>query len=65
MHVNRTNKDLETNIIFRTHEQAKKREYLERVFHIEYGSFTPLVFGTNGESKRFVTSLTSGADTGF
>ena len=60
-HVNsRTNKDLETNIIFRTHELAKRREYLERVLHVEHGSFTPLVFGTNGgigeESKRFVAS---------
>ena len=28
--------------------QAKKREYNERILEVENGSFTPLVFGTNG-----------------
>ena len=31
-HVNsRSNKGLESDVIFRSHEQAKKREYLERL----------------------------------
>ena len=34
--------------ILRKHEQAKKREYNERVMHIEQGTFTPLVFTTTG-----------------
>ena len=49
-----------THVNSRTNKE-KKREYLERVLHVEHGSFTPLVFGTNigmgEESKRFVASL--------
>ena len=30
------------------HEKQKKRQYLQRVVNIDRGSFTPLVFGTNG-----------------
>ena len=41
--------------------EAKKREYLERVLEIEHGSFTPLVFGTNGgmgkECTKFIKTL--------
>ena len=37
-----------TSAIFRNHEAAKKRKYLQRVLEVEQGAFTPLVFGTNG-----------------
>ena len=47
--------------IFRQHEQAKKREYLERVLRVQQGSFTPLIFGTNGglgeECQTFLKNL--------
>ena len=33
---------------FRRHEQAKKREYGERVREVEHGVFTPLVLSTTG-----------------
>ena len=38
-------KNLDTPNQFRRHEDAKKREYLERVLQVEHASFTPLVFG--------------------
>ena len=61
-HVNsKSSKNQTTKQIFRRHEQEKKREYLERVLEVEHGSFTPLIFGTNGgfgdECKRFLTLL--------
>ena len=40
---------------------AKRREYLQRVLDVENGSFTPLVFGTNGglgeECASFLSTL--------
>ena len=61
-HVNTpSNQNKNTSTIFRQHEQAKKREYNERVLEVEHDSFTPLVFGTNGgmgeECSRFVSEL--------
>ena len=61
-HVNATtNRNRDTADIFREHELAKKREYLQRVLEIQHGSFTPLVMGTNGgmgeECKKFITHL--------
>ena len=61
-HVNsESQKECDTSKIFKTHEQAKKREYLQRVIDVENGSFTPLVFGTNGgmgmECDRFLSNL--------
>ena len=61
-HVNAANQQKDnTKKIFRQHEQAKKREYMERVLQVENGSFTPLVFGTNGglgeECQRFLQTL--------
>ena len=42
-------------------EEAKKLEYLERVLEVEHGSFTPLIFGTNGgfgeECKQFLSTF--------
>ena len=50
-----------TSKIFKQHENAKKREYLERVLRVQHGSFTPLIFGTNGglgeECQRFLKTL--------
>ena len=58
-----TNQELDTDKIFKKHEDEKKREYLERILEIEYGSFTPLVLGTNGgivvECSLFVRNLAS------
>ena len=34
--------------VFKEQEDEKKREYLQWVLDVEMGSFTPLVFGTNG-----------------
>ena len=61
-HVNsKTNHTKKTTKIFHEHEQAKKREYMQRVLDIEHASFTPLVFGTNGgmgsECQKFVSAL--------
>ena len=54
-------KGMATEKIFRNHEQEKRREYMQRVIEVEGGSFTPLVFGTNGgagvESERFMSIL--------
>ena len=47
--------------VFKEREDEKKREYLQRVLDVEMGSFTPLVFGTNGgmgnECQRFLKHL--------
>ena len=37
-----------TSIIFKAQEEEKKRKYQQRVLDVEMGSFTPLVFRTNG-----------------
>ena len=34
--------------VFKEQEEEKKRKYHQRVLDVEMGSFTPLVFGTNG-----------------
>jgi hypothetical protein len=48
-HLNsKCNQGRATQIIFKEHENEKKRKYQQRVLHVEMGSFTPLVFGTNG-----------------
>ncbi|CAH3033424.1 unnamed protein product [Porites lobata] len=48
-HVNsKYNQGKETSTIFKEQEEEKKRKYQQRVLDIEMGSFTPLVFGTNG-----------------
>ena len=43
-----THQGKETSTIFKEQEEEKKRKYQQRVLDIEMGSFTPLVFGTNG-----------------
>ena len=61
-HVNsKSSKNQTTKQIFNSHEKAKKREYLQRVLEIEHGTFTPLIFGTNGgyggECQMFLSQL--------
>ena len=61
-HVNsRSNQNKSTKKIFESHEKEKKRQYNQRVIDVEQGTFTPLVFGTNGgfgeESGRFISKL--------
>ena len=50
-----------TSEVFKEQEEEKKRKYQQRVLDVEMGSFTPLVFGTNGgmgnECQRFVKHL--------
>ena len=57
-----SNRNKSTKAIFRNHELAKKREYMECVLEVEQGTFTPLVMGTNEgipgeECSRFLSQL--------
>lgn len=56
-----SSRNLDTQKQFSRHEEAKKREYLERVLEVEHACFTPLVFGTNGgvgdKCGRFLANL--------
>ena len=36
--------------IFAKHEAEKKREYNQRIMEVEHGTFSPLIFSTNGGS---------------
>ena len=61
-HVNSSSQSgLPTEKVFRQHEMAKRREYMQRILEVENGSFTPLVFGTNGglgeECTKFLGEL--------
>ncbi|XP_068723901.1 uncharacterized protein [Montipora capricornis] len=48
-HVNsKCNQGKTTSTIFKEQEEEKTRKYQQRVLDVEMGSFTPLVFGTNG-----------------
>ena len=48
-HVNsKCNQGKETSTIFKEQEEGKKRTYQQMVLDVEMGSFTALVFGTNG-----------------
>ena len=42
---------------YRRHEQAKKREYGQRIREVERGVFTPLVLSTTGGMGREVTTF--------
>ena len=42
---------------YRRHEQAKKREYGQRVREVERGVFTPLVLSTNGGMGKEATTF--------
>ena len=61
-HVNsRSNQGKPTAMLFKEQENEKKRKYQQRVLDVEMGSFTPLVFGTNGgmgvECQMFLRHL--------
>ena len=63
-HVNsQSQKHQTTAKTFRNHEMSKKREYMQCILDVENGSFTPLVFGTNGglgeECERFLSTLST------
>lgn len=45
-------KGLELSKCFKRNEEEKKRHYNERVNLVEYGTFSPLVFSTNGGMAR-------------
>ena len=42
------NQGKETSTIFKEQKEEKNRKYQQRVLDVEMGSFTPLIFGTNG-----------------
>ena len=50
-----------TSEMFKEKEEEKKRKYHQRLLDVEIGSFTTLVFGTNGglgnECQRFLKHL--------
>ena len=61
-HVNsQSNQGKTTDKIFEEQENEKKRHYNQRVIDVEQGTFTPLVFGTNGgfggECDKFIKKL--------
>ena len=61
-HVNaESQRDSPTAVIFHRHQQEKKRSYNQRCIEVENGTFTPLVFGTNGgvgsECSMFLATL--------
>ena len=43
--------------VYKSHENAKKKDYCDRVLQVERGSLTPLIFSTTGgegkEAQRF------------
>ena len=41
-------RDLDLKQIYKQHKNGKKRLYMQRVMHVERGTFTPLVFTTTG-----------------
>ena len=43
--------------VFKEQEEEKKRKYQQRVLDVEMGSFTPLVFGTNGGMGKRVSAV--------
>ena len=60
-HVNApSNQGKETEVIFEERGQSKRREYVERIL-LEHGTFTALIWGTNGgmgrEASRFMKQL--------
>ena len=49
---NVSNQGKYTATIVKEQENEKKRKYNQRVIDVEMGTFTPLVFGTNGDGTR-------------
>jgi hypothetical protein len=56
-----SHRNLTTYQVLKNAEQEKKRAYNDRIIEVENGTFTPLVFGTNGamgdECKKFHREL--------
>ena len=63
-HVNsKTNQGKPTAAILKDGKSEKKRKYQHRVLEVEMGSFTALIFGTNGgmgEERKMFTKQFSG-----
>ena len=57
----RSNQGKYTATIFKEQENEKKRKYNHRLVDVEVGTFTPLVFGTNGgmglDRQNFLRTL--------
>ena len=57
----RSNQSKHTAAVFKEQENEKRRKYNQRVIDVEMGTFTPLVFGTNGgmglDCKNFLRTL--------
>ena len=57
----RSNQGKHTATTFKEQENEKKRKYNQRVMDVEMGTFTPLVFGTNGgmglDCQNFLRTL--------
>ena len=61
-HVNsRSSQGKQTATIFKEQENEERRKYNQRVMDVEMGTFTPLVFGTNGgmglDCQNFLRTL--------
>ena len=52
-----SNRSSDPSAAYRKHEQAKKREYGQRIREIEHGVFTPLVLSTTGGMGREATTF--------
>ena len=51
-----SNRSCTLSTAFRKHELEKCRAYEERIWEVEHGSFTPLVFSTSGGMGRAATT---------
>ena len=52
-----SNSSPDSSSVYRRHEQAKKREYGQRIREVERGVFTPLVLSTTGGMGREATTF--------
>ena len=52
-----SNRSTLTSSAYRRHEQAKKREYGQRIREVEHGVFTPLVFSSTGGMGQEATTF--------
>ena len=52
-----SNRSGKLSAVYKRHEDAKKREYGQRVLDVEHGVFTPLVLSTTGGMGREATTF--------
>ena len=52
-----SNRSTDPSSVYRRHEQAKKREYGQRIREVERGVFTPLVLSTTAGMGRDATTF--------